>query len=156
MVRDKIAENAVVEAMFSAPSKMTTAVETRIAVTGIWFLLPRRPSRVEQGVPPSRAKAHKIRDVAVSRPNVASEADTMMVEVIALAAAAFPPVMRLKMCMIGKGPDLRAVSRSPIKNNTGRSMMKPINPLTPTESTMARGTLRAGFGISSDMCVAES
>ena len=88
MVRDRMAAKAVEDAMFSAPRTMTVPVDTNSDVTGIWLLFPRRPNAVENGVPPSRANAQRMRDVAVRRPKVAKEAEMMMVEVIALAAAA--------------------------------------------------------------------
>ena len=94
---ERIAAKAVVEPILRMPRRMMIPVEQRMEAIGTCRLGSSLASVFEKGGAPSRAKAHNIREVVVRRPTVAKDADIMILDVIADAAAAFPFVMKWKM-----------------------------------------------------------
>lgn len=113
---------------------------------------PTCAKNLENGMPPSRAKANVNRETEVSSARL--EAMAMMIIADSIAdAPALEFVACLEIAMIGKPVFvLRAPSIFPIEKSSASNIPKAIKPLMTIERNITRGIVTAESLTSSDLC----
>lgn len=126
------------------------------ARTGVCRLVSIWAKYFENGAAESLANAQYVRDVEVKPAAFATTAVMEKIKTMTVAPA-WLFVMLRNNCMKGKPVAVsRRLSKSPRENRSIKAQPKPIIPFTTTLPTIAIGTFRAGYGISSAICVAAS